>query len=152
ASGESVSTAAMQTAPTETSVSVPAKLSAAPSVRAASVEHDDIAIIGLSGRYPLAENLEEFWENLKLGRDCVQEIPTDRWDIAGLFQPGAPEQGKSYSKWGGFLPGVDQFDPLFFNISPKEAENMDPNERLFLETAALAIEDAGYVPDKLAVA
>ncbi|MFC5475609.1 SDR family NAD(P)-dependent oxidoreductase [Paraherbaspirillum soli] len=122
---------------------------AASSTLPARVEHDDIAIIGLSGRYPEAENLEQFWENLKFGRDCVIEIPSDRWDIGATFQPGAPAPGKTYSKWGGFLKGVDQFDPLFFQVSPKEAEYMDPNERLFLETAALTIEDAGYTPDKL---
>ncbi|WP_230427435.1 SDR family NAD(P)-dependent oxidoreductase [Collimonas humicola] len=127
----------------------PATLSAADSTFSAAAEHDDVAIIGLSGRYPEAESLEQFWENLKFGRDCVVEIPSDRWDIETTFQPGPAVIGKTYSKWGGFLKGVDQFDPLFFNISPKEAENMDPNERLFLETAALTIEDAGYTADKL---
>ncbi|AIY41027.1 Malonyl CoA-acyl carrier protein transacylase [Collimonas arenae] len=128
----------------------PATLAAAGSTPSAAAAHDDIAIIGLSGRYPEAESLEQFWENLKFGRDCVVEIPSDRWDIETTFQPGPAVIGKTYSKWGGFLRGVDQFDPLFFNISPKEAENMDPNERLFLETAALTIEDAGYTADKLA--
>src|SRR3569833_1815890 len=111
---------------------------------------DLIAIIGLSGRYPQAETLEEFWDNLKIGRDCIVEVPKDRWDVASHFQPGRPMPGKTYGKWGGFLSSVDQFDSLFFNISPKEAEHMDPHERLFLETAALAIEDAGYTPDTLA--
>jgi len=122
----------------------------ASNMRSTMSDDDDIAIVGLSGRYPQAENLEQFWENLKIGRDCVVEIPSDRWDIETTFQPGPPVLGKTYSKWGGFLNGVDQFDPLFFNISPKEAENMDPHERLFLETVALTIEDAGYTPDKLA--
>lgn len=123
---------------------------AAPVRAGTGVERDAIAIIGLAGRYPQAETLEEFWDNLKLGRDCVVEIPADRWDIATMFQPGPPVRGKSYGKWGGFLPGVDRFDPLFFHISPKEAEKTDPNERLFLEIAAHAIEDSGYTADKLA--
>ncbi len=112
---------------------------------------ESIAIIGLAGRYPQAESLEAFWENLRLGRDCVEEIPQSRPDIAAKFrfQPGAAAQARSYSKWGGFLRDVDHFDPLFFNISPKEAENLDPNERLFLEIATLAIEDAGYTPETL---
>lgn len=110
---------------------------------------DEIAIIGLSGRYPQADTLDEFWQNLKAGRDCITEIPADRWDLKQTYQPGKPAQGKSYSKWGGFLQDVDQFDPLFFNISPGEAENMDPQERLFLETVAATIEDAGYTADTL---
>jgi polyketide synthase PksN len=130
---------------------VPARAAApAPMSGAVDRERDAIAIIGLAGRYPQAETLDEFWDNLKLGRDCVVEIPADRWDIETMFQPGPPVRGKSYGKWGGFLPGVDRFDSLFFNISPKEAEKTDPNERLFLEVAAHAIEDAGYTADKLA--
>jgi acyl transferase domain-containing protein/acyl carrier protein len=113
---------------------------------------DEIAIIGLSGRYPQANNLDEFWQNLKAGRDCVTEVPADRWDLAQMHQPGKPAQGKSYGKWGGFLQDADKFDPLFFNISPGEAENMDPQERLFLETVAATIEDAGYTADALTTA
>lgn len=109
-----------------------------------------IAIIGVAGRYPEADDLDSFWKNLCAGRDCVREVLADRWDLDKIFQPGAPQQGKSYSKWGGFLKGVDQFDALFFNISPKEAEKLDPQERLFLETVAHAIEDAGYHPAQLA--
>ncbi|MEQ1511202.1 MAG: SDR family NAD(P)-dependent oxidoreductase [Lysobacteraceae bacterium] len=114
-------------------------------------EEEDVAIVGIAGRYPMAENLEAFWDNLKIGRDCVEEVPQERGDIAPRFrfQPGAATQARSYSKWGGFLRDVDHFDPQFFNISPKEAESMDPNERLFLEIAALTIEDAGYTPETL---
>ncbi len=111
-----------------------------------------IAIIGLAGRYPEADNIDEFWENLANGVDCIREVPTDRWDIEQFFQPGEKAQGKSYSKWGGFLKDVDKFDPLFFNISPKEAEKIDPQERLFLEVVYHAIENAGYHPNNLASA
>jgi polyketide synthase PksN len=104
----------------------------------------DIAIIGLAGRYPQAANLDEFWQNLQSGKDCITEIPADRWDHSRFFDPDPNKLGKSYSKWGGFIAGVDQFDPLFFNISPREAALMDPQERLFLETAWQTIEDAGY--------
>lgn len=113
---------------------------------------DKIAIIGVAGRYPEAETVAELWDNLKAGRDCIREIPSDRWSIEKMFQPGAATLGKSYSKWGGFIKDVDKFDPLFFNISPKEAEVMDPHERLFLETVANTIADAGYHPDYLAQA
>ncbi|SDX41012.1 SDR family NAD(P)-dependent oxidoreductase [Lysobacter enzymogenes] len=115
---------------------------AAPSARANAVE--PVAIVGLAGRYPQADDLHAFWDNLRQGRDCIGEILADRWDHARYFDPARNRPGKTYSKWGGFLDAIDRFDPLFFNISPKEAELMDPQERLFLETAWQALEDAGY--------
>ncbi|MCW3465913.1 SDR family NAD(P)-dependent oxidoreductase [Chitinophaga nivalis] len=105
---------------------------------------EDIAIIGLSGRYPGAKNIAAFWEVLKAGQDCITEIPAERWPIAGFYDAEKRSAGKSYSKWGGFIADVDKFDPLFFNISPRDAELMDPQERLFLETVWETIEDAGY--------
>ncbi|HYJ85578.1 MAG TPA: SDR family NAD(P)-dependent oxidoreductase, partial [Pyrinomonadaceae bacterium] len=110
------------------------------------VGDDDIAIIGVSGRYPHARNLDEFWENLKTGADCIDEIRGDRWDYRKFYDPNPEKssEGKTYSKWGGLLEDVDKFDPLFFNLSTKEAQSMDPQERLFLETAWTAFEDAGY--------
>lgn len=108
------------------------------------VAGDAIAIIGISGRYPLAENLEEFWQNLQAGRNCITEIPKQRWDGEAYYEPEKEKSGKAYSKWGGFIDGVDQFDPLFFSISPAQAELMDPQERLFLETVWQTMEDAGY--------
>jgi len=109
----------------------------------------DIAIIGLQGRYPQAYNLQEFWDNLLQGKDCVVEIPHERWDWRLNFDEDKSKQGKSYSKWGSFIDGYDKFDPLFFNISPKEAELIDPQERLFLEVSWQTLEDAGYTPDHL---
>ena len=106
----------------------------------------DIAIIGLSGRYPKANDLATFWTNLAQGMDCISEIPAERWDHSVYFDAERGKPGKSYSKWGGFLDGVDRFDPLFFNISPREAEFMDPQERLFLQEAYACIADAGYTP------
>lgn len=109
----------------------------------------DIAIIGISGKYPMAENLEEFWENLKTGRDCITEIPQERWDYQRYYKKGKGIKDKAYSKWGGFLADYDMFDPLFFGITPRDAEMMDPQERLFLEVTWQAMEDAGYNLDKL---
>ncbi len=83
----------------------------------ADTRHEDIAIIGLSGKYPMAEDLPEFWENLKSGKDCITEIPPDRWNMDDFFSEDRDMKGKSYSKWGGFISGADQFDPLFFHIS-----------------------------------
>ncbi|MCY7297566.1 polyketide synthase, partial [Alteromonas sp. a30] len=108
-----------------------------------------IAIIGLAGRYPQAPDLDTFWDNLKTGKDCITEIPEDRWDHSLYFHPDKNHQGTTYSKWGGFVEGVDQFDPLFFGISPREAEIIDPQERLFLECVYETLEDAGYTRSAL---
>jgi acyl transferase domain-containing protein/acyl carrier protein len=108
-----------------------------------------IAIIGLAGRYPNAGNIGEFWDILRTGRDCVTEIPPDRWRYERYFHPDRNTPGKCYSKWGAFLDGIEDFDPLLFNISPRQAELTDPHERLFLQTAWEALEDSGYTPERL---
>ena len=102
----------------------------------------DVAIVGMAGRYPKAKNMRELWANLAQGRDCIEEIPADRY--ARLLQYGKVERYR-----GGFMDAVDKFDSIFFNISPREAEVLDPQERLFLEVAWEAIEDAGYYPETL---
>jgi 3-oxoacyl-(acyl-carrier-protein) synthase/aryl carrier-like protein len=104
----------------------------------------DIAIIGLTGRYPLAPSTQVLWENLLEGKDCITEVPADRWNWRQHFDAEKGAQGTSYSRWGGFLDEVAQFDPLFFNISPKEAQWLDPQDRLFLETVWNLLEEAGY--------
>ncbi len=116
-----------------------------------SAEIKDIAIIGVNGRYPKGKNLDEFWQKLESGMDCVTEIPVDRWDYSKYYDPDQTKarEGKAYCKWGAFLDDMDKFDPLFFNISPKEAEKMDPQERLFIETAWSTLEDAGYTREHL---
>ena len=106
--------------------------------------NEDVAVVGIFGRYPQADNLDQFWSNLVEGRDCIEEIPFERWDYRLYFDPQPGTAGRSYNKWGGFLRDVDKFDPLFFNISPREAEIIDPQERLFLETVWNTLEDAGY--------
>ncbi|MBM7440074.1 polyketide synthase PksL [Streptomyces sp. HB132] len=107
-----------------------------------TVRSGDIAVIGMSGRYPDADTLEEFWQNLRAGRDCVREVPADRWDHGRYAEAGA-------GAWGGFLDDIDRFDPLFFHISLLEADYLDPQERLFLQCAHHTLEDAGYTPDRL---
>ena len=109
----------------------------------------DIAIVGMSGRFPQADDLEAFWQNLRAGKDSITECPSYRWDVNRYYDPDPKVPGKTYSKWGGFLNDIDKFDPLFFNISPSEAEMMDPQQRLFLEEAWRSLEDAGYTPDAL---
>ncbi|GAX60249.1 beta-ketoacyl synthase [Candidatus Scalindua japonica] len=112
-------------------------------------EAGPIAVIGMSGRMPKSRDLDVFWKNLEEGKDLISEIPEDRWDWRDYY--GDPQNGvnKTNIKWGGFIDDVDKFDPLFFDISPKEAELMDPQQRLFLETVWQVIEDAGYKPSDL---
>ncbi|WNV78054.1 SDR family NAD(P)-dependent oxidoreductase [Bacillus atrophaeus] len=110
---------------------------------------EDIAIIGMSGRFPGSQDLNEFWENVKRGADLISEIPSERWDWEKYAGNGKDEENRSYSKWGGFIDNLDAFDASFFNISPREAKLMDPQQRLFLESAWHAIEDAGYSPKSL---
>jgi acyl transferase domain-containing protein len=102
----------------------------------------------MSGRYPQASNLNEFWENLKAGKDCITQIPEDRWD-ANLFEGFQLPSGKFISKWGGFIDDANCFDNKFFRISPQEAVTLDPQERLFLEVCWEAMEDAGYTPNNI---
>lgn len=115
----------------------------------ATAKDEDIAIIGVSGRYPGARNLDEFWANLRDGKNAITEIPQERWDYASYFSEDKEQLGKIYSKWGGFIEDADKFDPLFFQISPREAVMMDPQERLFLQTAWETIEDAAYTRERL---
>lgn len=114
-----------------------------------SPRNRDIAIIGVSGLYPMAEDMDAFWENLCNGLDCVTEIPEGRWDYRKYFSPDKGAQGKTYSKWGSFLDDIDKFDPLFFGISPIEAQMLDPQERLFIETVWHTMEDAGYTRETI---
>lgn len=109
----------------------------------------DVAIIGLAGRYPQAGDVWEFWTRLKEGKNCITEVPKDRWNWQEFFSEEKGKRGYMYTKWGGFIEDIDKFDPLFFQISPNEAEQMDPQERLFLQTAYASMEDAGYTPATL---
>ena len=78
--------------------------------------HGDIAVIGMSGRFPGADNIEMFWKKLMDGTDRVQEIPAERWNVDKYYDPDPAVPGKTYCKWGGMLSDVDKFDPMFFNL------------------------------------
>ncbi|CAM2008614.1 SDR family NAD(P)-dependent oxidoreductase [Acanthopleuribacter pedis] len=112
-------------------------------------EQEPIAIVGLSGRFPMAPDVATFHANLVAGRDCIREIPRERWDWRAVYGDPRVETNRTHIKWGGFMPDIDCFDPLFFGISPKEAELMDPQHRIFLETVWATIENAGYDPKSL---
>jgi acyl transferase domain-containing protein/NADPH:quinone reductase-like Zn-dependent oxidoreductase/SAM-dependent methyltransferase/acyl carrier protein len=109
---------------------------------------EGIAIIGIGCRFPGGINdVEAFWKLLAEGRDAVCEVPADRWNVERFYDAEPGLAGKSIAKRGGFLDNIDQYDPQFFGISPREAPYVDPQQRLVLETAWEAIEDAGIVLD-----
>ncbi|MBD3884960.1 thioester reductase domain-containing protein [Phormidium tenue FACHB-886] len=110
---------------------------------------EPIAIIGIGCRFPGAKNPEAFWQLLRNGVDAITEVPKERWDVDAFYDPEPGKPGKISTRWGGFLEQVDQFDPSFFGISPREVERMDPQQRLVLEVAWEAIENAGIAPEKL---
>ncbi|WP_157897579.1 type I polyketide synthase [Mycolicibacterium rutilum] len=116
-----------------------------------SVERTDepIAIVAVSCRFPGAPNPEAFWELLSGGVDAIREIPEDRFDIDEFYDPDPDAAGKTYTRYGGFLDGIDGFDPEFFGISPREAVWIEPQQRLILETVWEGLERAGYAPADL---
>ncbi|MFF7725379.1 SDR family NAD(P)-dependent oxidoreductase [Streptomyces sp. NPDC008001] len=111
---------------------------------------DPIAVVGISGRFPQAADIDAYWQNLREGRDCIGEVPADRWDWRAHFGDPLREPGRTDVKWGGFMDGVADFDPLFFGIAPKDAVHMDPQQRLLMLYVWKALEDAGYAADGLA--
>jgi acyl transferase domain-containing protein len=111
---------------------------------------EPIAVIGMSCRFPGAPGLEEFWGLLQRGEDATREVPDDRWDVDEFYDPDPEVAGKMYTRRGGFIDGIDLFDPHFFGISPREASSMDPQQRLLLEGTWQALERAGIAPDGLA--
>ena len=108
-----------------------------------------VAIIGMACRFPGGINSpEDFWEFLEDGRDGITEIPSSRWDVNAFYdRKGGP--GKIVSRRGGFLNDVEQFDPGFFGMSPREAAAADPQQRLLLEVSWEALERSGIDPHSL---
>ncbi len=109
-----------------------------------------IAIIGIACRFPGAKDARAFWNLLRDGVDAIQEVPAARFKLDGLFDPDPSAPGKIVTRWGGFIEDIDQFDAHFFGISPREAARMDPQQRILLEVAWEALEDAGQVRERLA--
>ncbi len=108
-------------------------------------------MIGLGLRFPGGvQSPEDFWQFLLRGGDGIREVPPERWDINALFDADPDTPGKMASRWGGFVDGIDEFDPQFFGITPREAATMDPQQRMMLEASWEALERAGYAPDHLA--
>ena len=118
---------------------------------AENAQREPIAILGLGCRFPGgASDADSFWQLLYDGVDTTTEVPPDRWDMDAYYDPDPDAPGKMYTRKGAFLDKIDQFDPQFFGIMPKEAHVMDPQQRLLLETTWEALENAGIAPDSLA--
>ncbi len=104
---------------------------------------EPIAIIGMSGRFPGARNIDEMWQILEQGKEAITEVPMERFDWRRYYGASAGGSEKIASNRCGVAPGAGEFDPLFFEISPKAAEGMDPRQRLLLQESWNALEDAG---------
>ena len=111
---------------------------------------EPLAIIGIGCRIPGGvTDPEGYWDLLQNGRHAVRKVPPDRWDPDKYFDPDPKAPGKTYTCWGGFIDGIDQFDAPFFGIAPTEARRMSPPQRLFLEVSWEALEAAGISPRSL---
>ncbi len=106
---------------------------------------EGIAIIGLGGRFPGARNIAEFWQNLRDGVESISSFTDEELLSAGV-DPAALSD-PSYIKAGGVIKDIELFDAAFFGFSPREAEILDPQQRLFLECAWETLEQAGYDPE-----
>jgi len=116
-------------------------------------KNNRIAVVGLSGAFPGSSTVNELWKNIIHGKNCLKEIPSDRWDAEKYFASdanlGAEIKSLTCSKWGGFLDRVNYFDAGFFKMSEKEAESLDPQARLMIKVAWQAVEDAAYAQKEL---
>ena len=111
---------------------------------------EPVAIVGIGCRFPGADGPDAFWRLLADGVDAIREVPPERWSLDDLYDENPAAPGKMNTRWGGFLANVDRFDAAFFGISPREAAHIDPQQRLLMEVAWEALEDAGLAPEKLA--
>jgi acyl transferase domain-containing protein/acyl carrier protein len=114
-------------------------------------EHPPVAIIGMSCRFPGgATDPARYWDLLSRGVDATGEVPAARWDARRFYDPDPDKPGKMYVRRGGFLRDpIDGLDLQFFGLAPREAVALDPQQRLLMEIAAEALEDAGLPLDRL---
>lgn len=110
---------------------------------------EPIAVLGMSCRFPGANNPDALWKLLQSDETGIGEIPPERWNWAEHYDPDPDAPGKMVVREGGFLAGIDRFDAQLFNISPREAALMDPQQRLLLELSWEALENSALSPDRL---
>ncbi|MEV8307264.1 SDR family NAD(P)-dependent oxidoreductase [Streptomyces flavidovirens] len=115
---------------------------------ARDADREPIAIVGMAGRFPQSDSVDELWDVLREGRDPVGPVPDGRYDKAA-FHGEDGEPGRITTDQGGFLKDVTRFDAAFFGIPAREAENLDPQQRLLLESAWHALENGGIDPHTL---
>ena len=116
----------------------------------AALRAEPVAVVGMGCRFPGgADHPESFWKLLRAGTDAITEVPADRWNWRDYYDPDPAAPGKMTTRWGGFIGQVDSFDAAFFGISPREALHLDPQQRLFLEVAYEALDDAGLARERL---
>lgn len=114
-------------------------------------QSEPIALIGIGLRFPgCGSDPDQFWRMIVEGRDAVRPVPPDRWDRDGFYSPDTATPGKMNTRYGAFLDDVKRFDAAFFDITPREAIRMDPQQRIFLETAWHALENAGLPKTRIA--
>jgi acyl transferase domain-containing protein len=118
--------------------------------QAEAVRREPIAVIGMGCRFPGGSHTpDRFWRLLTQKNDAVTRIPPDRWNADDWYDPDPDTPGRISTRYGAFLEKVDGFDALFFGITPREAERIDPQHRLVMEVAWEALEDAGIQPKVL---
>ena len=111
---------------------------------------EPLAIVAMACRFPGGANSPAaFWQAAEQGRDCITEVPKDHWDIDAFYDPDPEAPGKIYTRFGGFIDNIDQFDAGFFGISPREARELDPAQRILLELTYEALERGGIAPKSL---
>jgi len=116
----------------------------------APASSEPIAIVGIGCRYPGGvTDPASFWALQRDGRSAIREVPPERWSVDALYDPNPDARGKMATRHGGFLDGVDMFEPEFFGISPREAPSIDPQHRLLLEVSWEALEHAAIPPESL---